>query len=670
MPRRFHDQRDDETVLNRRQWLAALGVGGVGGIAGCMGDDGGNGNGNGNGNGDTNESDETEDTEEETEDTDGTGNETEDTNESDGGNETNESDEGSGGPSMSDSYDTVTSASFETLNPIYNTEDGAGDAIGYALDQGYTFDDNNEYFPLLYDMSTEDGSVWTFTVREGLEFGDPYGEVTASTFVYLIQEVHQSEWAATAAATAWADVEVEETGDYEFQATLPQPSLLWPESYDPLLYPIPQDLLQPYVEEEDAEGLQQDEELLELQFTGNLGAYVLDEWNRGAGTSYSRNENYYIQDIEEGPDSFDNAPYFESASVSVVEEQASRLGALETGEADEAGIPPERVEEFQNLDGVQVNEIPQPYNTIISVNMRDNGWNAGPGNLFRYIPFRQALNVAISKDDLIEGIYRGLAEPHYTWQPRFSEFYPGDDSIPTFGSGDQYGAEVARGLAEDAFEQSEYDYSFDGDQMVNPDGDQVTLEVLHSSGQEVSRNTGEFIAQELAENLGINLEVSAIDGTRFAEEFWNATPAESEEELTAEIDGEEVVWENPGPNNPGPRSVTANENWDMSLVFGLNTYPLNPLTNEVFFDGPNTQYNPVGYYPEFDAAGLLEEARNAEDQEGLQEAFQEIFVNLAEEQPYIMLVFSDDIIGYNDGLVGPIENFTNGWDFPGWYIEE
>ncbi|EMA62534.1 ABC transporter substrate-binding protein [Halorubrum lipolyticum] len=330
-------------------------------------------------------------------------------------------------PSVSGSYDTVTSAGFTTLNPLYNTENGAGDAIARALDQGYTFDENQEYFPLLYDMSTEDGEVWTFEVRENLQFSEPYGQVTAEDFVYLIQELHQSDWANTAASSSWDGVEVEQTGEFEFEATLETPNLLWPQTYDPLLYPIPRDLVEPYVEEEDVDGLEQDEELLELQFTGNLGAFTLDEWNRGSGTEYTRNDEYYLRDIDEGPDLFSEGPLFEEASISVVEEQASRLGALETGEADSAAIPPEQYESYDEDENVTVRQVPTPYNTIISVNQRENGWNAGPGNLFQHVPFRQALASAISKDQLIEGVYRGLAEPHFTWQPRWSEFYPGDE---------------------------------------------------------------------------------------------------------------------------------------------------------------------------------------------------------------------------------------------------
>ena len=329
-----------------------------------------------------------------------------------------------GEPTVSGSYDTVSASGFTTLNPLYNTESGAGSAIGRVLDQGYTFDTDQSYVPLLYDMSTTDGAVWTFDVRETLRFSEPYGQLTAADFVYLIQEVHQSDWANTVAASSWSGVEVEQTGEFSFEARLESPSLLWPETFDPLLYPIPRGLLEPYVDTEDVDGLQQDDELLNLSFSGNLGPFTLEAWNRGSGTTYARNDAYYLRETAIGPDRIERGPLFEEASISVIKEQASRLGALETGEADAAGIPPEQFQSYQENDSVSVKQIPTPFNRILSVNQRDNGWQAGPGNLFQITAFRQAIAAAIGKRDLIQGVYRGLAEPHFTWQPRWSAFYP------------------------------------------------------------------------------------------------------------------------------------------------------------------------------------------------------------------------------------------------------
>ncbi len=636
MSRRYIDDSGDNRRINRREWLAALGIGGMAGLAGCSDEEPGDG-----------ADDSGSDDEEET--------------------GIDQDEEVTEFPDVAGSYDTMTSAGFETLNPLYNTESGAGTAIAQTIDQGYTFDSNGDPFPLVFsEMSSDDNQVWTFTVREGLQFSDPYGEVTAESFVYQIQELHQSDWANTASTEDWSDATVEQTGEYEFQVELPSPQPLYLQSFDPLEYPIPRDLVEPYVDEEDVDGLQTDEELLELQFTGNLGPYTLDAWDRGSGTRYSRNDEYYIQEIEEGPDLFQEAPYFEERAINVVEEQSSRLGALETGEADSAAIPPERLAEFDDLDNVSVLNIPQPFNEILSVNMRDNGWNAGPGNLFRITEFRQAMASAINKEELIAGVYRGLAEPHYTWQPRFSDFYPGDDELTLWGTGDQYGSEVARSLAEEAFDESEFDYQFDGDALVTPDGDQVVLDIYHSAGQEVEQSVAEFVAQELDDNLGIEVEVEAIDGTRFGQDFWTADPQGG----TDTVRGEELEWESPNPNNPGPRSVTSDEAWDMSLVFGLNTFPLNPLTNQLFFDGANGFYNPVGYYPDTDLGPFFADARDATTIDGIQDALIPVFEAINEEQPYIMLLFDPDLVGYNADLRGPIENFNNGWDFPTWHFDE
>jgi Bacterial extracellular solute-binding proteins, family 5 Middle. len=510
--------------------------------------------------------------------------------------------------------------------------------------------------------------VWVFDVREGLQ-PNGYDQITASDYVYLIEELHQSSWANTANAHNWSDITVSETGEFQFQAELPSVNILYPESFDPLMYPIPQGLVEPYVNEEDTEGLQQDTELLELGYTGNMGAYDLEEWNRGSGATYSRRDDYYLGEFaDELGEAYADAPYFEGVDLSIIQEQSSRLGALTAGEADSAAIPPERVPEFQENPDVNVNLTPQPYNEIVAWNMRDNGWNAGPGNLFRHKEVRQGLSSAVDTGQLITGIYRGLAEQHHTWQPKFSRFYPGDEGLTKFGEGDLYGGEVARDLIRQGIERSEFDYQYDGDALVTPDGNQVELQIFHSAGQATERDQASFLAQEYEENAGIVVNVEAIEGTRYANEYWTSSPAEAG--ITDTVRGEEVTWNNPSPNNPGPRSEHADENWDMSMVYGLNTYPLNPLTAAFFFDGANTFYNPVGYYPSTDLGPLWDDARTAASEEELQTAMNEIFLRINEDQPYGMLAFPDSTTGYRSRINGPIESFHSGYDFETWFADE
>jgi len=136
MSQRHNDGGTDGRRLGRRQWLSMLGVGGAAALAGCSGGDGGGGS---------------------------------------DGNGTNETDGDDGGDTNTDmsTYSTAVSASFTTLNPIYNDENGAGNAIARALDQGYTFDEENRYVPLLYDMSTEDGECGRSRSARGSSSASP-----------------------------------------------------------------------------------------------------------------------------------------------------------------------------------------------------------------------------------------------------------------------------------------------------------------------------------------------------------------------------------------------------------------------------------------------------------------------------------------------------------------
>ena len=616
---------DGHPKMNRRRWLQGLGLAGAAGLAGCM-----------------------------------------------GGNST-ETPTGSGEdgtptmpeeiPEVGGTYQRTIANPAETLNPLYNNVDGVGDLIGYALDMGYSFKPGTEFMPQLYDLSTDNGEVWVAELRDNLMFGGDYErQVTAEDFVYQVQEVHQGGWAGTPDAANWPTGEggynVEQTGDLEFQIELPNANLLYPESYEPLLYPIPKEIMEKYASEENAEGLQQDQDLLELTFTGNLGAYQLDEWNRGSEQIFTRSENYYLRDATDEYELFENAPYFEGIDSRVVQESQNRLGALETGDSDVAAIPPNRVSEFQEMDNVEMNISPTPFLSLITWNMRDNGWNTGPGNLFRKKSFRQGLACAVSKQQVVEGIYRGFAEPAHTFQPEWSSFYPEDDSgIETFGVGDLYGPEPAQSRIEDATEDTDYDYDDNG-RLLNPDGDQCTITLYYNSNSSTNQSLAEFIAGEYEENAGIVVETNAIQSAQFQRNYF-----------MQEEPGDDVDWTTSSPYNRGPRSVTSAEDWDMSILFGYNTYPLNPTVSDVFFLKKGTT-NPQGYYPQWNAKELYNQASSATSDEALQEALSEIFVNLNQAQPIGMLTFSSDTYGYSDDIWGPIEDYFTEWNFAAWFRDD
>ncbi|MFB6309325.1 MAG: ABC transporter substrate-binding protein, partial [Haloarculaceae archaeon] len=288
----------------------------------------------------------------------------------------------------------------------------------------------------------------------------------------------------------------------------------------------------------------------------------------------------------------------------------------------------------------------------LAYNMRANGWEP-----FREIPVRQAFACAIDKNALAENLYRGYAQPAYTMQPRFSKWYSEEavDGL-RFGTGDLYGPEPARKRMERGIEDRPYEY--DGDTLVGPDGDPVTLSLYASSASQTNQTLAELIAQNLQNNLGITAEVKTVTGRTFQLKYAANSPPE----------GESYPW---GSRfNGGPRDVSVGQNpWDMSVNIGLNTYPLTPSSSATFFK-KRGDTNYYGYVPESNIPELYSQASSTLDEEKRAELFAEVFRKIAREQPLGFLIMESDITGAQDELVGPTNDFFSGWDSQRYYFAD
>jgi peptide/nickel transport system substrate-binding protein len=315
----------------------------------------------------------------------------------------------------------------------------------------------------------------------------------------------------------------------------------------------------------------------------------------------------------------------------------------------DAGIPPNKAARFREMDGVNVVVQPQPFVTVLAYNMRANGWTP-----FRRKAVRQALAHAVDKQALADGVYRGFAEVAQTMQPKWTKWY-GDDRITNYGVGDNYGAEATMSRLESALSDTEYEY--DGETLVDGDGEQVTLSLYFDQGQNTEKTTAEFVAQEFEQNAGIAVRLESTSS--FIRNYVQNSPPE----------GTDPEWSAGGFNN-GPRDVsTSAESWDMSVNLGFNTYPYTPSSSKGFFEqrGPINYY---GYYPEVDIAGLYERASRTVDEAERRELFRRAFGLVNEEQPFGFLVMSSDILGHQDELVGPTPNFASGWNSQTYYFRE
>ena len=371
-------------------------------------------------------------------------------------------DEGSG-RAIGGEWITGSTTDAETLYFPEISDVPSGNRVGLTLDGAYSVDENNEIQPLWMDIEdTGDGTVYVCTLRENLQWGGDFGRMTAEDWVYQTENVHTidggqshpwDEDTPPSTQTAdWEQIEnIEATGDLEFQVELADVNPSFP--LEPVFwggYCAPKALYEKYVPS--AEDLRQSEEFAQLTFTGNLGPFEFERWDRSAEFVATRNDDYYMRaHAEEMGEEWAEAPYVEQYTYRVISEQATRLEALRQGEITNTGVPPDRFQDFKDLGEVDVYQIPQPFLSILAYNQRANGWQP-----LRTREVRQALSMSVDKRQITEQIYRGLAEWTHTFQPRWSEWYD-DSEVTPFGVDDSYDkAQARRLLAEHT--SSEYGY--------------------------------------------------------------------------------------------------------------------------------------------------------------------------------------------------------------------
>ncbi|MFB6102792.1 MAG: ABC transporter substrate-binding protein [Haloplanus sp.] len=571
------------------------------------------------------------------------------------------SDDG-GGRSVQGTYVSASSVDAQSLNWLTIADSTSGSYVTATLDGAWAIKPEREIFPLWADYSTDDGRVYEIELRENLEWGAGYGSMTAEDWVYMIKNVFQARpnWSGYPNADSWfrtnpesgqqEPIPVEKTGTRTFEIRLFDVDPSFP--FKPVLWRqqcIPKGILEKYVPDQDGEGLKQDEELNTLAYTGNLGPYSYDTWERSARYVVTRNDDYYLQDIDGVPERFSEAPYFDKQVINVIKEESTRLGALESGEIDSAGIPPDKAARFENLSNVRVNVTPQPYLRLIVYNMRANGWKP-----FRSKAVRRALAFAVNKKTVVQNVLRGYADVAQTMQPKWSQWYD-DSRVETFGVGDRYGSEATRSRLESALSDTEYAY--DGERLVDGNGEQVTLSIYYDSGQPTEGTIAEFVAQEFEQNAGIAVQPQAVSSSTFQSNYVQTSPPE----------GTDVEW-SAGVFNGGPRDVaTSAKPWDMSINLQFNTYPFTPASSKGFFEKKGG-INFYGYYPEANIAELYERASATTDEQRRRELFGRAFGLISQEQPFGFLALPSSVTGYADNVRGYGEEFNTGWDSQTWYF--
>lgn len=367
---------------------------------------------------------------------------------------------GSGNPSVGGTFTEGAASGAKTLNPIRSNDTSSDARIGLTMDGAYSLDDDNEFAGRWFESveSNDALDTYTFTLRDNLEWGGDYGQMTAEDWVYYIKNVRQAEpnWSGDVNHGDWfrngEPIEVSAPSELELQVSLPDTDPAFVKK--PVLwgaYCLPKGLVQPYYERvQNADGkeakaaigneLNESEEIQTLAYTGNLGPFEFERWDRTSVFVSSKNPDYYGA----GTIFAEDVPYFEQSSLQVFSEQSTRLAALRTGEIDLTGLPPAQLQEFESNSDVNVIKTDSAFCNMLVFNQRANGWAE-----LRKQKVRQAISTAISKTTIAEQINRGTSTPAYTHQPEFSRWFD-DSKVTRFGGPDSTSIGGAQRMLADA----------------------------------------------------------------------------------------------------------------------------------------------------------------------------------------------------------------------------
>ena len=226
--------------------------------------------------------------------------------------------------------------------------------------------------------TSEDGTVWTFKLRQGVKFQD--GETfNAEAVKYNIERLKNPETAAPKASVVDMVKSVDVVDEYTVAFTLTGPSSVFLAQ----ISSYTTGMVSPKSAEASGKEFGQN--------PVGTGPLKLEKWDYGSSLVMTRFDDYWGEKAKA-----------DSVTFRIVPEDASRVMMLKTGDGDlVAGIPPIQIEELQSDPNVKV-LIETGYRTIFL------GMNSTVKPLDD-VRVRQAVNYAIDRESIIKNVMRDVA---------------------------------------------------------------------------------------------------------------------------------------------------------------------------------------------------------------------------------------------------------------------
>jgi len=329
------------------------------------------------------------------------------------------------------------SATFSEMDPIASGNTASGGKVMNMFDAPMNYQNGTtEVEPLIVeDFSvSDDVTEYEFTLKEGIQFHDDYGEVTASDVVYSIRRlVESSNSTNTSFPISVLNIEreedddgnvvpgstgVEETGEYTFTVTLRDPFgyALSVIAYSAFSV-VPEGIVG------DIEGYEGDMSWEEFsQNPVGCGPFVFESFQSGAGGQFNASafEDYHGESSAVG-----------AISDAIIEDPSAQYNYFLNENADVSGIPtskydPSKVNiteeeggqgigtygELDNGKTVNMSQTPSINTFYIGFNMEEVP-----------TPVRRAMAYVINRQQFVDNVFKGRGAGAFNLTP--TQIFPG-----------------------------------------------------------------------------------------------------------------------------------------------------------------------------------------------------------------------------------------------------
>lgn len=451
---------------------------------------------------------------------------------------------------------------YESLNPL----DHMFGITSKIYDGLYDIGPEGTMVPNLAEGEPEPGADltrWTVTIRQGVQFHDGT-DLTADDVAATYQAIIDPGYGSPLAGTFGVVDDVEALDDSTVEFTLDQPYA-----------PFPSTLTVGIAPSEKLGGTVVDSSL--NQEPVGSGPYRLDEWRHGDSLVLTANEQHKTQ----GQD-----PAIDRIVIAFVPDENARVQRLVAGEFDGAQVSPRAAQTLAGDDNL----------TVYTNETADYRGITLPQGVAAFTDpkVRYALNLALDRQDMVDGVLRGYGTPIATpFTPAQGAAY---DASVSYAHEPQEAERIldAAGWAEGA------------DGVRAKDGQPLEFSLMYFAEDTLRRDLAMAVASDL-EKIGISVDVEAVD-----------------------------------------RPTAAAEMNDKAFVLGGGDQPYDPDTqvysmlhsDYAAYDPDDPYSNPSGYSdPDVDA--LLDSARTTDDPKRRAAMYRQVQQLLHDSPPMLALVVLD-----------------------------